>query len=56
MMALTVFDGQTLMVKARKGKRSGRLKLRRELGALPIHRAKKGCLSKRDGGEQVWTD
>ena len=59
MMALTVFDGQTLMVEgAAKGKRSGRLKLSGEnLARYRAHRAKKGCLLEKGMvASRLWTD
>jgi len=59
MMALTVFDGQTLMVEGTgKGKRSGRLKLSGEnLERYRIHRAKKGSfLEKGMVASRLWTD
>lgn len=59
MMALTVFDGQTLMVEgAGKGKRSGRLKLSGEnLERYRIHRAKKGSLLEKGMvASRLWTD
>jgi topoisomerase-4 subunit A len=59
MMALTVFDGQTLMVEgAVKGKRSGRLKLSGDdLARYRIHRAKKGCLLEKGMvASRLWTD
>ena len=59
MMALTVFDGQTLMVEgAAKGKRSGRLKLSGEnLERYRVHRAKKGCLLEKGMvASRLWTD
>ncbi|MBU4500314.1 MAG: DNA topoisomerase IV subunit A, partial [Gammaproteobacteria bacterium] len=59
MTALTVFDGQTLMVEgAAKGKRSVRLKLSGEnLERYRIHRAKKGSfLEKGMVASRLWTD
>ena len=59
MMALTVFDGQTLMVEgAAKGKHSGRLKLSGEnLERYRIHRAKKGSLLEKGMvASRLWTD
>jgi len=59
MTALTVFDGQTLMVEgAGKGKRSGRLKLSGEnLARYRIHRAKKGSLLEKGMvASRLWTD
>ncbi|MDP2266729.1 MAG: DNA topoisomerase IV subunit A, partial [Thiobacillus sp.] len=59
MMALTVFDGQALMVEgAAKGKRSGRLKLSGEnLERYRVHRAKKGCLLEKGMvASRLWTD
>jgi topoisomerase IV subunit A len=59
MVALTVFDGQTLMVEgAVKGKRSGRLKLSGEnLERYRIHRAKKGSLLEKGMvASRLWTD
>ncbi|MDP1929243.1 MAG: DNA topoisomerase IV subunit A [Thiobacillus sp.] len=59
MTALTVFDGQTLMVEgAGKGKRSGRLKLSGEnLERYRTHRAKKGSLLEKGMvASRLWTD
>ena len=59
MMALTVFDGQALMVEGiGKGKRCGRLKLSGEnLERCRSHRAKKGrLLEKGMVASRLWTD
>ncbi|MFO7541523.1 MAG: DNA topoisomerase IV subunit A [Thiobacillus sp.] len=59
MMALTIFDGQTLIVEgAGKGKRSGKLKLSGDnLERHRTHRAKKGCLLEKGMvASRFWTE